>query len=63
MYEKFVDNPEINLPEELIWIMPMCGSRDELIKIGPAVADICKKYNLKFSNRMHLQVWDKALKV
>jgi 7-carboxy-7-deazaguanine synthase len=63
MYEKFVDNPDINLPEELIWIMPMCGSRDELIKIGPAVADICKKYNLKFSNRMHLQVWDKALKV
>jgi hypothetical protein len=43
--------------------MPMCGSREELIDIGPAVADICKKYNLKFSNRMHLQLWNKALKV
>jgi hypothetical protein len=41
----------------------MCGSRKELIDIAPEVAEICKKHGFKFSNRMHLQVWDKALKV
>jgi organic radical activating enzyme len=61
--EKYVNNPDINLPTDLIWIMPMCGSRKELIEIGPAVADICKKYGFKFSNRLHLQIWDLALRV
>ena len=63
VFKKYVDNPDIDLPRDLIWVMPMCGSRKELLEVGPAVADICKKHNLKFSNRMHLQVWDKALKV
>jgi hypothetical protein len=43
--------------------MPMCGSRKELLEVGPEVAEICKKHGFKFSNRMHLQIWDKALKV
>jgi 7-carboxy-7-deazaguanine synthase len=63
VFKKYVDNPDVDLPQDLIWVMPMCGSRKELLEVGPAVADICKKHNLKFSNRMHLQVWDKALKV
>ena len=63
VYEKYINNPDINLTKDLIWIMPMCGSRRELIEVGPAVAEICKKHGFKFSNRMHLQVWDKALKV
>lgn len=63
IFANYVNNPDIELPRELIWIMPMCGSRKELIEVGPEVAEICKKHGLKFSNRMHLQVWDKALKV
>lgn len=61
--EKYVNNPDVAVPSELVWIMPMCGSREELLKVGPVVAEICKKYCFKFSNRMHLQIWDKALKV
>jgi len=61
--EKYVNNPDVAIPSELVWIMPMCGSREELLKVGPVVAEICKKYCFKFSNRMHLQIWDKALKV
>lgn len=61
--EKYVNNPDVGLPSELVWIMPMCGSRKELLEVGPIVAEICKKYAFKFSNRMHLQIWDKALKV
>lgn len=63
VYEKYINNPDIKLTKDLIWVMPMCGSRKELIEVGPAVAEICKKHGFKFSNRMHLQVWDKALKV
>jgi len=63
VFEKYIDNPEIALPRELVWIMPMCGSREELIEVGPEVAEICKKKGLKFSNRMHLQLWNLALKV
>lgn len=61
--EKYVNNPDVAVPSELVWVMPMCGSREELLKVGPVVAEICKKYCFKFSNRMHLQIWDKALKV
>jgi organic radical activating enzyme len=61
--EKYINNPDVGLRNDLVWIMPMCGSRKELIEVAPAVAEICKKYGFKFSNRMHLQIWDKALKV
>jgi len=61
--EKYINNPDVALKSELVWIMPMCGSRKELLEVGPVVAEICKKYGFKFSNRMHLQIWDKALKV
>lgn len=61
--EKYINNPEVGLPSHLVWVMPMCGSRKELLETGPVVAEICKKYGFKFSNRMHLQIWDKALKV
>jgi organic radical activating enzyme len=63
LYEFFINNPAVDLPTNLIWIMPMCGSRNELVSIGESVADICKKHGFKFSNRMHLQLWDKALRV
>ena len=61
--EKYINNPDVALKSELVWIMPMCGSRKELLEVGPVVAEICKKYGFKFSNRMHLQIWYKALKV
>jgi len=53
----------INIPKELVWLMPMCGSRDEQSEVSHGVAELCKKYNYKFSPRLHLMIWDKALKV
>jgi len=61
--ENYLNNPDIGLRSEQVWIMPCCGSRKELLEVGPVVAELCKKYNFKFSNRLHLQVWDRALKV
>lgn len=61
--EKYVLEPTIKVPRERVWLMPCCGSREELLKNGPQVAEWCKEYVLKFSNRMHLQLWDMALTV
>lgn len=63
IYKNYINHEDIKLDPRNIWIMPMCGSRKELIEIAPVVAEICKKHNFNFSNRMHLQIWDKALKV
>lgn len=63
VFEKYINDPVIQLPRNRVWVMPMCGSRKELTEVGPVVADICKKHGFKFSNRLHLQIWDRALKV
>lgn len=63
VFEKYINDKDINLDKERVWVMPMCGSRKELTEVGPVVAEICKKHGFKFSNRLHLQIWDKALKV
>jgi organic radical activating enzyme len=52
-----------NVPKDRIWLMPCCGSRAEHVQKAEIVADLCKKHNFKFSPRLQLIIWDKALKV
>jgi len=59
--EKYINS--CNVPANRIWLMPCCGSREEHTHKCADVAEICKKYNFKFSPRLHLVIWDKALKV
>lgn len=62
IWEKYVnDNHGINVPLDRIWFMPCCGSREEHIKNAPVVAEYAKAMNVKFSPRLHLLLWDKAL--
>jgi len=64
IWRKYVDDYNgINVPLQRIWFMPCCGSRDEHIKNAPAVAEYAKAMHVNFSPRMHLMVWNKALKV
>jgi 7-carboxy-7-deazaguanine synthase len=64
IWRKYVkDENGINIPTDRIWFMPCCGSRAEHIEAAPAVAEYAKALNVKFSPRLHLLVWDKALKV
>lgn len=49
--------------EKNIWLMPCCGSRDELIEKSAEVVEWCKEYNYNYSPRLQLLVWNKALKV
>jgi len=43
--------------------MPCCGSREEHIKNAPAVAEYAKALNVNFSPRLHLLLWNLALRV
>jgi len=60
---KYVHNPDVLVPPERVWLMPCCGSRSEHVEKAAMVADMCKKNNFKFSPRLQLIIWDKALKV
>jgi len=63
VYERYINHPDVLVPKHRVWLMPCCGSRHEHIEKAAMVADLCKKHNLKFSPRLQLIIWDKALKV
>lgn len=58
-----VDSVGINIPLKRVWFMPCCGSREEHIKNAPAVAEYAKALNVNFSPRLHLLLWNLALRV
>ena len=64
IWRKYVkDEHGINVPLNRIWFMPCCGSRQEHIERAPAVAEYAKAMHVNFSPRLHLLVWDLALRV
>jgi len=64
IWRKYVnDGNGINVSTNRIWFMPCCGSRDEHIARAPAVAEYAKAMNVNFSPRLHLLIWNQALKV
>jgi organic radical activating enzyme len=64
IYRKYI-NPDgdIGVPTTHVWFMPCCGSRSEHIEKAPAVAEYAKAMCVNFSPRLHLLVWDLALRV
>ena len=46
-----------------VWFMPCAGSRAEHINKAEAVAEYAKAMHVNFSPRLHLLLWDKALRV
>jgi organic radical activating enzyme len=64
IWRKYVkDDHGINVPLNRVWFMPCCGSRDEHIERAPAVAEYAKALHVNFSPRLHLVLWNLALKV
>jgi len=59
IFTKYIN--KFNISKHSVWFMPMCGSRAEHIEIAPSVADLAKKYEVNFSPRLHLLLWDRAL--
>lgn len=63
VFSEYIFNRDINVPLNRIWLMPCCGSRTEHTEKSAMVAELCKRHKLKFSPRLQLVIWDKALKV
>lgn len=64
IWRKYVnDENGINVPLNRIWFMPCCGSREEHVEKAPAVAEYAKAMHVNFSPRLHLLIWNLALRV
>jgi organic radical activating enzyme len=64
IWRKYInDKQDINVPLNRVWFMPCCGSREEHIEKAPAVAEYAKAMHVNFSPRLHLLLWNMALKV
>lgn len=61
IFNKYIE--PFNIDRKRVWFMPCCGSRAEHIEIAPAVAEWAKEACVNFSPRLHLLIWDMALKV
>lgn len=46
-----------------ILIMPLASSRLQLFKVQKGIVDICIKRNLRYNNRLQLQIWGKGKEV
>lgn len=64
IWRKYInDKAGINVPLSRVWFMPCCGSREEHIEKAPAVAEYAKAMHVNFSPRLHLLLWNLALRV
>lgn len=63
LFSDYINHPQLMIPRNRVWIMVCAGSRQEHVQNAEEVAEICKRYGFKMSPRLHLMVWDKALKV
>lgn len=63
LFVEYINHPSLMIPRSRVWIMVCAGSRQEHVQNAEEVAEICKQYGFKMSPRLHLMVWDKALKV
>ena len=64
IWRKYVEDKNgINITQDRIWFMPVAGSRKEHIENAAAVVEYAKSMHVNFSSRLHLLVWDMALKV
>jgi 7-carboxy-7-deazaguanine synthase len=48
------------LTRDRVYFMPICSTRARHDEVGPIVAELVKRYSVRYSPRLHLQLWDKA---
>lgn len=44
---------------EKVWLMPMASTRAALARRRRWLVDICKNYNFRYSDRLHIEIWGK----
>ncbi|MFA6684762.1 MAG: 7-carboxy-7-deazaguanine synthase QueE [Arcobacteraceae bacterium] len=47
-----------NLPYVDVFLMPQGDSNDEIVKNSLYVIELCVKYGFKYSDRLHIRIWD-----
>lgn len=64
VWHKYItDSNGINMPTNRIWFMPCAGSKAEHDLRATDVAEQAKRSGVNFSPRLHLILWDRALRV
>ena len=61
VFDKYIHR--LGIPRNRIWFMPCCGSRQEHLDKATEIAEWAKQFGVNFSPRLHLLLWDKALRV
>lgn len=61
IFDKYIN--KFNIQLNRVWFMPCCGSREEHYERATKVAEWCKEFSVNFSPRLHLILWNKALRV
>lgn len=49
---------EADIPPERILIMPLASTRDELNTMRAQAVEWCLRYGLRFSDRLHIAIWN-----
>jgi hypothetical protein len=49
---------ETNWPRERTFLMPQASSRESLIVMSPAVAELAERFGVRTSPRLHVLHWD-----
>ena len=49
---------EADIPPERILIMPLASTRDELNAMRAQAVEWCLRYGLRFSDRLHIAIWN-----
>ena len=49
---------EADIPPERILIMPLASTQDELNAMRAQTVEWCLRYGLRFSDRLHIAIWD-----
>lgn len=49
---------KLDLEPQQIWLMPAADNREDLVRASQLVAEICIENNLRFSSRLHVNIWN-----
>lgn len=50
----------LKIPTQRIWLMPEGGTIEALTENSNKVVELCKKYLMNFSPRLHINIWNEA---
>ena len=48
-----------NIDLSKVMLMPAASTKVELYKLEPQLIEWCKHYNVRYSTRLHIAIWDK----